>query len=90
MLALPKISAQCKIGCRIIRSAGIYGTYIRTYICMLGMPRYKNFCLMCHGELCHDMSYVHMLRQTIFGFATLFMHIISVIYINVKHVCFSL
>ena len=38
--------------------------------CVLGMPRYKNFYVICHGELCHNMSYV--------------MHIISAMNKNFK------
>ena len=31
-----------------------------SYVCiqLVGMPRYRIFYVICHGQLCHDMSYV--------------------------------
>ena len=53
---------------------GVYCMCVHTYVytcvcvlvcasvyvcwCVLGMPQYKNFYVLCNGELCHNMSYV--------------------------------
>ena len=33
-------------------------SYLYMLMCLLGMPRYSIFHVICHGELCHDMLYV--------------------------------